>query len=211
MEARPSLWVALPELVLFTYQALLGGLALSRHRPEMAYNLATTSLTDSYSPRARSRDAEPLFKNSRFTGWPDSLDHTCTVAWVFLQKAAKQWEWLWKLFGSEQDTVAAIAAYYLFLNTMDFVSAVKAKTEGVAELRGPQPPLFFLRVEDDIFTRTQGVFFGSAPFIAEMLSENGIAGDALPALWNLWMQSCGKWLGEVYNNAWSRARARNAA
>jgi hypothetical protein len=193
-----SVWVDLPELVLFTYQALLGGLALSRHRPEQAYSLATTPLSDNYS----GRDAQPLFKQSRFTGWPESLAHTCTFAWVFLQKASKEWEWLWKLFGSEEDTIAAIAAYYLFLNTVDFVSATKAKTEEESELRGPKPPLFFVRGDGDIYTRSQSLFYGSANFVGAMLSENGITDEALPELWKLWMAESGKWLASVYRNHW---------
>lgn len=191
-----SVWVELPDLVLFTYQALLGGLALSRHRPKLAYSLATTPLSDDHS----GRNSRPLFKNRQFTGWPESLAHTCTFAWVFLQKAAKEWEWLWKLFGSEEDTLAAVSAYYLFLNTLDFVSATKAERTADQELRELIAPLFLRRADDDVHTRAQSLFFDSANFIGEMLAENGVGEEALPGLWSLWIQNCEIWLADVYRD-----------
>ncbi len=195
-----TVWTNLPDLALFTYQALLGGLAMSRHRPDAAYNLATTPISENYS----GRDTHPLFKNSAFIGWPDSLAHTCTFAWVFLQKIAKEWEWLWKVFGSEEDTIASIAAYYLFLNTVDFVSAAKARTQHQAELRSLHPPLFFVHSDADIVSRSQSIFFDSASFVANMLAENGITDADLIELWKSWMVECGKWLGSVYRDHWGR-------
>lgn len=193
----PTLWVELPELVLFTYQALLGALALSRQRPELAYRLAVTPISEQHS----GRDAQPLFKQSKFTGWPDSLDHTCTLAWTFLQQAAQEWEWLWKLFGSEEDALASIVAYYLFLNTVDFVSAAKAKKDTDPELRELNPPLFVQRADDDAKARAQSLFFGASKFIGEMFEENGISPESLPELWALWMQNCEGWLGAVYRHS----------
>ncbi|MEP6671654.1 MAG: toll/interleukin-1 receptor domain-containing protein [Chthoniobacter sp.] len=140
-----TFWVMLPDLVLFAYQALLGALALSRHRPEIAYNLAVTPIAEQQS----GRDAHPLFRSRQFIGWPDSLEHTCTLGWTFLQMAVRQWNWLWKLFGSEEDTLAAIIAYYLFINTVDFVSATKAARNEDGELRELNPPLFIRRRDDD--------------------------------------------------------------
>ena len=193
-----TVWTNLPELALFTYQALLGGLALSRHRPEAAYNLATTPIYENYS----GRDAHPLFKNSKFIGWPDSLAHSCIFAWVFLQNVANEWEWLWKVFGSGEDTLSAVAAYYLFLNTVDFISASKTKAQGSDEFGRLHAPLFFVRADGDAFARSQSIFFESASFVSEMLTENGITDADLPAFWKLWMTECGKWLASVFRDHW---------
>ena len=194
----PVVLVELPDLALFTYQALLGALALSRHQPEIAYALATTPLSDYYS----GRDAEPLFKRSQLTGWPESLEHTCTYAWTFLRKVTTGWEWLWKLFGSEEDTIAAVVAYYLFLNTVDFISATKARKEDGDELRGPRSPLFLVSSDGDIYSRAQSLYFAFASFISELLRENGIADEALPDLWTLWMSQCEEWISSVYRYRW---------
>ena len=195
-QSGETIWVAVPELIIFTYQALLGALALSRNRPEQAFRLATTPIVDRYS----SRDSVPLFKQSRITGWPDSLAHTCTLAEDFLRRMVKEWEWLWKLYGSEEDALASIQAYYLFLNTIDFISAVKSMEVGETELRNMHSPLFFCTNDSDITARTRTIFFGFASFISESLSENGIDESALPELWSAWMRECGKWLSSVYRS-----------
>ncbi len=192
-----TLLVALPELVLFVYQALLGALALSRQRPELAYNLAVTPIAERFS----GEDALPLFKKVEFMGWPNSLAHTCTLGWEFLQMSAKEWQWLWKLFGSEADVIAALVAYYLFLNTVDFISAAKAKKTEETELRELNSPLFLNQSNEDVRIRAQSLYSGISNYIGEMLEENGIESEALPGLWNLWMQRCGAWVGSVYFNS----------
>ncbi len=201
MRSGVTVWVELPDLVLFTYQALIGALAMSRQRPELALNLAITPMTNLYY----SNEAQPLFKNSRLTGWPESLTHHCSIAWAFLQLLAKDWEWLWKLFGREEDTLAAIIAYYLFLNTVDFISAFKARTSANPEFRELEPPLFCVTGRDDVQKRAQSLYFASANFIGDLLLENGISDEELPALWNLWMQRCWKWVNDIYRNGWSRS------
>ncbi len=196
----PLLWVALPDLVLFTYQALLGALALNRQRPQLAYSLAVTPIAEQHS----GRDAQPLFKQSCFTGWPESLEHTCTLGWIFLKMAAKEWQWLWKLFGSKEDIIASLVAYYLFINTVDFVSAARAKKDDAPKLRDIKPPLFLEEADDDVRTRAQSLFFGTSNYIGEMFEENGISRESLPDIWTLWLQNCEDWVGNVYHQRKSR-------
>jgi hypothetical protein len=50
-KSGPTVWTNLPDLIWFTYQALLGALALSRHRPEAAVGLAQTKITNRYADR----------------------------------------------------------------------------------------------------------------------------------------------------------------
>ncbi len=203
-KSGPVEWVALPDLALFTYQALLGALAMSRQRPEAAYSLVTTRLSENFS----GGETQPLFKHSHFTGWPYSLDNTCTHAWAYLRKAAKDWEWLWRIFGSEEDAVAAIAAYYLLLNTIDFISASKAKAQDASEFTEIHCPLFFVRLGDDVAGRAQSIFYSSEGFIVEILAKNQITDADLASLWNLWMTACRKWLTEVHRDVWSWHRLK---
>lgn len=187
-------FVDLPDLVLFTYQALMGGLAISRHNFEAALMLATTSLEDRYSRR----DALPLFKCTKLMGWPESLDHTCTIAWTFLMKAAKEWQWLHELFGSEEDTKAAIAAYYAFLNTLDGVSAIKSAMAGKAKERAVTVPLCFVTIDDDVKRKAKTLFFSDPSFLAELFKDNGVPSEELPGYWENWIVESGKWVAEVY-------------
>ena len=187
-------FVELPDLVLFTYQALMGGLAISRHNFEAALMLATTCLEDRYSRR----HALPLFKCTKLMGGPESLDHTCTIAWTFLMKAAKEWAWLHELFGSEEDTKAAIAAYYAFLNTLDSISTIKAAIAGKPKERPITVPLCFVMLDDDVKRRAKILYFADPPFLAELFKDNSIPSEQLSDYWQNWMTESGKWLAEVY-------------
>lgn len=189
-----TIFVDLPDLVLFSYQALMGGLAISRHNFNAALKLATTSLEDRYSRR----DALPLFKCTKLMGWPESLNHTCTVAWAFLMKIAVEWKWLHELFGSEEDTKAAIAAYYAFLNTLDGISTMKAAIAGKPKERPITVPLCFVMLDDDVKRRAKTLYFADPPFLAELFNDNAIPSEQLSDYWQNWMTESGKWLAEVY-------------
>lgn len=191
----PLILVTLPELTLFAYQSLLGALALNRQRPDLAYRLAVTPIAERYV----GRETQPLFKHNLYTGWPYSLDHNCALARIFLQMVAKEWQWLWKLFGGEDEVMAAIVGYYLFLNTVDFVSAVKAMKGTQTELRKLGTPIFLYQGEY-VGTRAQSLFFGISDYIGEMIAENGISDASLPELWNLWVKNCAAWVGAVYQD-----------
>ena len=192
----PTMWVELPDLVFFTYQAILGAAAMSRHRPELAYRLATTPLEnpDNY------RESKALFKSRWAMGWPNSLDHHCTVAWNFLRTLPGAWEWLSKLLRSEQEALASIGAYYLFLNTIDFVSAVIAAKRNGSDLREPVVPLGVVVLSREVKARAKSIFGESADFFAEVFVENGIGIEELEPLWENWIHVCLKWIGEVYRD-----------
>lgn len=189
-----TVYVELPDLILFTYQALMGGLVISRHNFDAALKLATTPLEDRYSRR----DALPLFKSTWAMGWPESMNHTCTIAWGFLMKVAKEWTWLHELFGSEEDTKAAIASYYAFLNTLDCVSAIKAAMAGAAKEQAVTVPVCFVMIDDDTRKRAKTLFFSDPAFLAELFEDNSVPSDEVANYWTNWMTECGKWIAGVY-------------
>jgi hypothetical protein len=191
-----TIWVDLPDLVLFTYQAVLGAAAMSRHRPEMAYRLATTPLENPHNQK----ESKVLFKSRWAMGWPSSLDTHCTIAWSFLSSLPSAWPWLTKLLRSEEEAQASIGAYYLFLNSVDFVSAVKSAKRDGSPIREPIVPLGVVTLPRKVKARAKSIIAESANFLAELFVENGIASDELPQWWENWIQVCLKWIGEVYRD-----------
>lgn len=195
------IFVELPDLVLFTYQALMGGFAISRHNFEAALSLAGTSLEDRYSRR----NARPLFKSTKLMGWPESLHQDCTLGWTFLMKAATEWQWLHAIFGSEEDTKAAIAAYYAFLNTLDCVSSIKAAMAGKPKEREITVPVCFVMIDDDVKRRATTMFFSDPAFFSDLLKDNAVPTDELARYWEHWMTASGHWVAEVYQTRfWGR-------
>lgn len=192
-----TVFVGVPDLILFTFQALMGALAISRHNFDAALKLAMTPLEDPYSRR----DSLPLFKSSWAMGWPDSMNTHCTVAWEYLKKVAKEWRWLHELFGSENDTQAAIAAYYAFLNTLDAISAIKAVIAGNPKSRPITVPLSFVMNEDDVKKKAKMLFFSDTQFLAGLFNDNGVPNEQLAAYWTDWIGECRKWVGEVYRDS----------
>ena len=189
-----TVFVNLPDLILFTYQAVMGGLAISRHNFAATLNLATTPLVDRYS----SRDAMPLFKCNKIMGWPESLEQRCTTAWAFLMKVAEEWKWLHEIFGSEEDTKAAISAYYAFLNTLDGVSNIKSAMVVKPKGRPITVPVCFVMIEDDVKRRAKTLIFGAPLFLAELFKDNEVPSDQVDGYWQKWMAICAEWVDEVY-------------
>jgi len=189
-----TIYVELPDLILFTYQALMGALTISRHNFDAALKLATTPLEDRYSRK----DALPLFKSSWAMGWPESMNHTCTIAWDFLMKVLKEWTWLHELFGSEEDARAAVVSYYAFMNTLDFVSATKATIGGTTKEHAITVPLCFVMVDEQTIRIAKSLFFAEPSFISELFEENSIPSEQVAEHWASWMTECGKWVSGVY-------------
>ena len=189
-----TIFVALPDLILFTYQALMGGLALSRHNFDAALKLATTPLADRYSRR----DSLPLFKSSWAMGWPESMNTTCTIAWEFLMNIIKEWTWLHELFGSEEDTRAAVCAYYSLLNTLDFISATKSAAGGKPKEREITVPLCFVMIDEETKRKAKALFFADPAFVTELLDDNSVLNDKFAANWENWITACRRWAATVY-------------
>lgn len=189
-----TIYTELPDLILFSYQALMGGLAISRHNFDAALKLATTPLESRYS----GRDSLPLFKSTWAMGWPESMNHTCTLAWKFLMKLTIEWKWLHDLFGSEDDTKAAISAYYAFLNTLDGVSAIKAAMVGKPKDRAVTVPVCFVVIDDDTKRKAKTLFFSNPTFLAGIFADNSVPDSEIARYWTYWVELCVAWIGDVY-------------
>ena len=90
---------------------------------EAAHQFATVKVTN----RFESSSAGPLFSMTRFNGWPESLEHHCTVAWGFMGTVISKWAWASALLLEVRSNAGAgITAYYHLLSFLNFVALAKA-------------------------------------------------------------------------------------
>jgi hypothetical protein len=204
---QPSGWqrsgstilVDFPELAVFVYQALLGGVAMQTGQPDIAYRLATTEIPDLYSPNK----SGPLFLQSGYTGWPQTLNHTVTIAWKFIMQLPEQWPWLSNIFGSADNCKASIGSYYMFLNVIEFLDAVNRKLD----LSDPKHvtltvPICYASTGDDTQRKALRYFKECLPYVSEQWNIPSSTHEARAEMWNKWMAVKRHWLASVYRNGY---------
>ncbi len=194
---------AFPQTVLFITQALVGGMLMLSGSGEAAYQLAVTKIPDQF----HSREAVPLFSMTRCNGWPETLEHTCTVAWSFLNSLVSSWPWIKKAFGTEREFRSGVAAYYQVLSFLNFLKLAKdAELDAALERQfGKFPvsaPLCFCIGPADTISAGYKVFLKQSPILQRLLQANGLDHAGFEAAWKKWMGVAGNWLGEVYRNYW---------
>ncbi len=191
-----------PQTVFFVTQALVGGMLMLSGAGEAAHQLAMTKLPDRYN----SREARPLFDMTRFNGWPESLDHHCTVAWKFLDSLVASWSWLKTAFGNELECRAGIAAYYQLLSFLNFIKLTKDGRLDVDEkAEGGFPvtaPLCFCVGPQQVVERGYTLFTKQSQILRRVLEANQLDDAAFSAAWPKWVAKVGAWLGGVYVGCW---------
>jgi hypothetical protein len=194
-------WIDFPELLLFVGHALVGAMLMESGCGRQVYDLATTR------PPKRWRESEsrPLFLDTSLTGWPNSLNHTCTIAWPFLVRQFME-PWAAKAFGSAEHALSALSAYYQFLSFLNFCyTSSKGHFESASkEMAWPVVvPQTFCRFDREVTNRGFRTFLAQRDLLLELLEENGLADPGrFENYWKKWMAECGKWLGSVYQ--WHR-------
>jgi hypothetical protein len=191
-----SYWTDFPQLLMFIGQALVGGMLMESRSSEAACNLATARIPD----RHRSRESKPLFLETGVTGWPESMNHTCTTAWGFLTKLIHDQEWLAEAYGSENHAQAAVAGYYQLLSFLNFCHlSANGRFEG-GDLSWPVTvPLNFCCWPEDSVRKGYQLFLGHQAMISKLLAANGLSDAArFREHWKRWMEIYGKWLSEVF-------------
>ena len=190
-------WVDFPQLLLFVGQALVGSMLIETRASEAAYALATTRIPDLH----RSRDSKPLFLDSGVTGWPQSMNHSCTVAWGFLYKLIQRQEWMHEVYGSAEHAQSAVSAYYQMLSFLNFnhLSAT-GRFESGDLTWAVTVPLTFCSWHRDVVGRGYRTFLGNRALLSRVLEANGLGDpERFQQHWKLWLAECGKWLGNVYH------------
>jgi hypothetical protein len=191
-----------PQMTFFVAQALVGEMLMLSGAGEAAYQLATTKIVDQF----RSHEALPLFSMTRCNGWPDPLEHHCTIAWKFLDSLVSSWEWLKRAFGSEREWRVGISAYYQMLSFLNFMKLAKVgELDAAQKETGRFPvsaPLCFCVWPADVVGAGYKSFLKQAPILRRVLEANQLAQPDFDFAWNQWMKVAGNWLGQVYMSIW---------
>lgn len=191
-----------PQMTLFIAQALVGGMLMLIGAGEAAYRLATTKIVDQF----RSHEALPLFSMTRCNGWPEPLEHHCTIAWLFLNSLLSSWDWLKRAFGNARECRVGISAYYQMLSFLNFIKLAKAgELDAAHKGSGRFPvsaPLCFCVWPVDIVGAGYKFFLKQAPILRRVLEANQMAQPDLDVAWNKWMTVTGNWLDRVYVSSW---------
>jgi hypothetical protein len=187
-------WVNFRDTVLFVTQALIGGKLLECGEGKTAYNLATTKVEDRYGSQSL-----PVYKHTLINGWPDSLGHTCTIAWSFLTSIIENWGWLKHASGSPETIKEGIVAYYFLMDFLGFVSKAKEGPWKVEPLSTPvTAPQNFFAWPANAVNRGYAYFLNQIPLLRQILDSNDIDEHNLEVLWKLWLGETLAWLAGVF-------------
>jgi hypothetical protein len=203
---RPTGWEAsgntivtrFPEMIAFVYQALLGAVAMQTQQAEIVRRLAWVEIPEF----SGSRESAPLVRSTRVTGWPESLNHTCTIAWAFLLQLPEHWPWLKEIFGDADHFKAALAAYYATLNIVEFVDAIEQKMD-LSQPKNvwPTVPVSFTVMGETVSRRALGLLNDNRPALAEVWQSSKIDNEAKLQKWKEWESVMGAWIHNVYRGS----------
>lgn len=197
-----------PEMVAFVYQALIGSVAMQTGQADIARRLASVEIGDPPG----SSSSRPLFQSTQITGWPDSLNHTCTLAWAFLLQLPESWPWLNEIFGDVEHYKAALCAYYALLNIIEFGFTAEQN----ADMSTPQMfhvtvPVSFIVMGDTVSRRARQILENNRPVIREIWDAIKVGDEAKLSKWQAWESVMGAWIASVYRGrSWRYAPFHSA-
>jgi hypothetical protein len=186
-----------PEFLVFVYQALHGALAIQTQQTDLAERTARVEVSDWYN---RS-ESQPLFAYTKLTGWPESLNHTVTIAWKFLMDLPDRWPWLVEIFGPVEFYRAAICSYYEFLNILEFLDAVQ-KDLDLSDVRRVwlSVPVCFAVVPDPIRRRSVRMLEDNRDALQKLWEQVGSIA-VKNEKWTQWRSMILRWVHEVYRGS----------
>jgi len=181
---------ALPEAAAFVYQALSGSMQLFTAQYRPAIQMIRSAIE---SPMRR--DAVPLWTSHELIGWPQSYGHNSEMAWAALSNLPDEWSWLQTVFGDAEDFVAALVAYYLFLNVNEYAH-ILAKGEQATltnDERRIHTPINFMSASEGARRRGYRLLTGDIAALSEVWHSLGIDNETFAAYWKPWMALCRSW------------------
>jgi hypothetical protein len=188
--------VNLPDAVAYIYQAVHGAMCLETNQLALALRLARAKIE-----KVPIQEAMPLYQISDIIGWPDSFNHTATVAWRFLETLPERWPWLNEIFGDGDEYRASLFAYYLALNVMELVEVVASGNESLIDDQGLQLeiPACFLAMDDQTKRKGYRLILSNPDAVKGIWRDRGIDDSVIDRLWSKWIGHVAKWLNKVYD------------
>jgi hypothetical protein len=185
---------AVPDALVFTYQALHGATCAEIGELGLAMSLSRARVTSMYSS-----DGEILHSARDLIGWPVSFNHTCTMAWDYLTKLDEKWPWLKRIFGSREDYQAAIAAYYMALSIQE-LALLLADGHG-KELDNPDlrfgVPVMWMRMSRELQQKAYRKLLFDEPQLRKIWRSVGVRDKAIADSWPKWMDHTCGWMAHV--------------
>ncbi len=137
-------------------------------------------------------------ESTNIIGWPDSLNHTVTIAWKFLMDLPEIWPWLLEVFGTVEFYRAAVCAYYELLNIIEFLDAVNRDMD-LSQLERIRlyVPVCFAVVPEAIQRRSARILDENRPFVRDLWVKTGSTLKKQQQ-WSDWQKLMLRWITEVY-------------
>jgi len=190
-----SVIVNLPDSLVYLYQALHGALCMQTGQIPLAARLARSRFQRRHDGKMRA-----LMEEGEWIGWPKSISESCTGAWEFLKSLPKRHSWVLRLFGTEEDFVAALSAYYSLLITLELVTSIRSGS--TESLLGPQgspnlPPLACI-IPAELTAKAYRSLAQNVVQLEAVWTEDGVTTEQMREQWPRWMDVCEKCLREGF-------------
>jgi hypothetical protein len=188
--------VTMPEAAVFTFQAILGAMAVLSGQNGLICDLAMLRISEPM----RNRESGPLYAQHHLIGWPRSFDAKCIPAWRYLLGLPDTFPWIAQAFGSPTVFRECLCGHYLVLSWIEFLDFLRAGNviDPSQGLRFDVPTLFFRPSECSGGVRR--VLDDRAPLLA-FSEKHGVDAARQVAAWPDWVKTGLRWISWVYNNA----------
>jgi hypothetical protein len=196
-ESGRTVIVDLPDTLVFLYQALHGAVCLQTGQVGLAIELARSRFQ-----RAELGKAKVLMEKGAWVGWPRSISQSATVAWEFLVGLPDRHPWLVDVFGSKDDYVAALSAYYSVLSTAELANLIAGGHRELLDGRELHfgVPLCGCSIPNGLVGRAYRYMTADTDGLRYAWENVGVSTATMLMLWPEWIQSCKRWLGGVYRD-----------
>ncbi len=189
-----NLIVGFPKTIAFVYQALHGAICLQTNQLPLAIRLARSKVT---LPMESNSSSLYLFHD--IIGWPESLGRNSQNAWNFFQVLTEKWEWLKELFGTSNEFIESLCAYYMVLNILEFADTLSTGKEKVLleqEIR-LDIPLCFLKEGTDTKRRAYRLILNEPKDVKFIWKGVGVKDESVIKYWPHWINHLKYWLSRM--------------
>src|ERR1019366_2583103 len=97
-----------------------------------------------------------LWKRHDIFAWPEALGRSATTAWDVALNLPARWPWVAEIFGDSNEYQAALYAYYVSLNVLEYAERLREGRSPLLptpDLFRPDVPPMFERVDEDVKRR----------------------------------------------------------
>ncbi len=189
--AGDSSVVEIPEALGFAYHCLHGALCVQTKQAQLALELAVMPVP---VPNHGAAPHKPLYLVDPYMGWAASLGGQANPSWTWIFNAYTRWDWLVKIFGSEDDYRIGLIAYFMLLNFHEFVQAVANRVQLVPR----HVPLCFIDADRSLGEKACALLSRNTDFLETTLKQSNVSRSEAVEAFRSWTAECNKWGGKAY-------------